>query len=677
MKVIRFLVVMPLTLALYGLPFIPTTNAIVDNPLLKECVKDADNSLEASLAAIEAFATYKANQSVDIKDSRTRIESAVNLVKNKLEVKSSVESALLKAESALSSVDNFNGKFTSLESAQLEKWKTFTFDFDDIKRTYASSQDVLLIGCRKYRNLGDALVAEVEATQNDFDYFAKAIKESLGQAIQILDPLISIAEATNRTDVSGKDGTPGPNSSTQVKNFSIGYQGPLTGPESSTGLTQLNAVKFTVQIFNETFKGQFKVSLVEIDDQGFPEQAAKVAPTVAANEEILGIVGPAYSLSVIESLPFYKEKLLPLISPSATRPVLTDPTSPGGVLGHPVFHRVVLRDKVQAAAILEFATQGVQVPKIFVVNLREYGEELANNVRDTITSNQFAGVDSVDYRTTDWSAVIGRIEQYKANVVVFTSYSNSRVVRVGDSLYNSEFDVFLKQLRDRGYSGVVIAAATGGMIPLKLISDELEAAFKTSTGNASGDSAAETIDATNVLLSCIADGVQSRSQMLECVKTFSGTSIKGGNFSFDKNGDSTAKGYAARFDSEGVRFFDGNFRQHQRLQDLLPRFPWYKSYFDSIEKAVAEKAAAELKAKQEAETNAKIEALQKAEAEERAKAEAEAKAKATAELKAKQEEAAALTAAAKKKVTITCVKGKLTKKVTAVKPKCPKGYKKK
>ena len=34
-------------------------------------------------------------------------------------------------------------------------------------------------------------------------------------------------------------------------------------------------------------------------------------------------------------------------------------------------------------------------------------------------------------------------------------------------------------------------------------------------------------------------------------------------------------------------------------------------------------------------------------------------------------------AAALKKTTITCIKGKLTKKVTAVKPKCPTGYKKK
>jgi hypothetical protein len=37
--------------------------------------------------------------------------------------------------------------------------------------------------------------------------------------------------------------------------------------------------------------------------------------------------------------------------------------------------------------------------------------------------------------------------------------------------------------------------------------------------------------------------------------------------------------------------------------------------------------------------------------------------------------AAAAKVAASKKTTITCVKGKLTKKVTAVKPKCPSGYK--
>ena len=94
----------------------------------------------------------------------------------------------------------------------------------------------------------------------------------------------------------------------------------------------------------------------------------------------------------------------------------------------------------------------------------------------------------------------------------------------------------------------------------------------------------------------------------------------------------------------------------------------------------AARVAAELKAKQEAEAKAAAELKAKqdteaieAKAAAELKAKQEAEAKAAAELKAKQE--ADAKAAALKKITITCVKGKLTKKVTAVKPKCPAGYK--
>ena len=76
-------------------------------------------------------------------------------------------------------------------------------------------------------------------------------------------------------------------------------------------------------------------------------------------------------------------------------------------------------------------------------------------------------------------------------------------------------------------------------------------------------------------------------------------------------------------------------------------------------KAVAEKAAADLKAAADKAAAEKVLADAKASA---AKILADAKAKAAADLK---------------KTTITCVKGKLTKKVTAVKPVCPKGYTKK
>lgn len=54
----------------------------------------------------------------------------------------------------------------------------------------------------------------------------------------------------------------------------------------------------------------------------------------------------------------------------------------------------------------------------------------------------------------------------------------------------------------------------------------------------------------------------------------------------------------------------------------------------------------------------------------------EAASKAAAELKVKQE-AAAIADASKKMATITCVKGKTSKKITAIKPKCPNGFRRK
>ena len=115
---------------------------------------------------------------------------------------------------------------------------------------------------------------------------------------------------------------------------------------------------------------------------------------------------------------------------------------------------------------------------------------------------------------------------------------------------------------------------------------------------------------------------------------------------------------------------------NSKLRDLLKIA---EGIVEEDRKREAEEArlAAELKAKQEADAKAAAELLAKQEADAKAAAELQAKqeaeAKVAAELRAKQE--AEARAAALKKKTITCVKGKNTKKVTAVKPKCPSGYK--
>ena len=112
--------------------------------------------------------------------------------------------------------------------------------------------------------------------------------------------------------------------------------------------------------------------------------------------------------------------------------------------------------------------------------------------------------------------------------------------------------------------------------------------------------------------------------------------------------------------------FMANFPSPNKFLDLIKSAETFVEEQKKAELVKAEEArlAAELKAKQEAEAKAA-----------ELKAEQEAEAKAVAELKAKQE--AEAKAAALKKTTITCLKGKLVKKVTAVKPVCPKGYRKK
>jgi len=346
-----------------------------------------------------------------------------------------------------------------------------------------------------------------------------------------------------------------PASNAAAKTLTIAFQGPLTGEEAQVGIDELNGVKYAVKLFNAKNKGKYKVNIVAVDDQGSGTEAAKVAPGTASNKKIIGLVGPAYSGATIASLPFYKQTNLPLISPSATRVSITDPAQ--GLIGFPVFHRIPVTDRVQGPALYKLATRGVSAPKVFVIDDQSpYGVGLVEYMK--LGGAVLAGQDSVPDKTTDWSATISKVKTANANVVIFTGYYAQAA-----TLY--------RQLRDSGFTGVLaggdgvlspgiltLASAsilegvrlTGGTVPLAEISANLEADFKKKMGVSSGTYAAESIDAANVFLGCIAKGVSTRAAMLKCVKSFKGKSITGSPLSFDRYGD-TAGGVMNGFEIKG------------------------------------------------------------------------------------------------------------------------------
>ncbi len=347
--------------------------------------------------------------------------------------------------------------------------------------------------------------------------------------------------------------------SAAAKTYTIGYQGPLSGGEASTGIDEQNAVKYAIKLFmakNPTIK----IKLVSIDDQGDPAVAGTVAPGIGTNKSILGIVGPAYSGATIASLPYYKAGGLALISPSATRVSLTDPASPD--FGSPVFHRNVATDDKQGPALAKYATKGVSNAKVFIFDDQSaYAVPLAGYVTSglkSVSGASLVGTDSVPNTTTDFSPTIAKIKTSGANVVIYTGYY-------------SQAAVFIKQLRDSGSTAVfaggdgvfnaqfaVLAGASAegsrltGVAGLADVGAKVEAAFKKSMGVSSGVYAVEAFDGANIFLNGIKAGKTTRAAMLKWVNSYKGKGIGGATLGFDKNGDIAVGGFSGFTVTKGL-----------------------------------------------------------------------------------------------------------------------------
>ena len=340
------------------------------------------------------------------------------------------------------------------------------------------------------------------------------------------------------------------------KEFTIAYQGPLSGGEASTGIDEQNGVKYAIKVFEAANPG-YKINLVSVDDEGDPAVASKVAPGVGANKKIIGLVGPAYSGATIASLPYYKAGNLTVISPSATRVSLTDPKSPTAKsdYGRPIFHRVVATDDKQGPALAKFATKGVSSPKVFVfddqssyaVPLRGYVETALKKISGATV---VGGGDSVINTTTDYSPTIAKIKSSGANVVIYTGYYSAAAIFVkqlrdsgstavfagGDGVFNQEF----AKLAGKSAEGARLTGVAG----LADVDPKLEADFKAKIGVSSGVYAVESIDATNIFLSGIKNGKTTRAAMNKWVKSYNFKGIAGANIKFNQHGDISEGGFA-------------------------------------------------------------------------------------------------------------------------------------
>ena len=335
-----------------------------------------------------------------------------------------------------------------------------------------------------------------------------------------------------------------PASAAAKKEVTLAFQGPLTGPDAQLGQDQFPGAQWAIELYNAT-NPKTKVKLIKADSQCDGTVAANIAPGVAANKAVIGVIGTSCSGEARNSFPAYRAGGLTMVAPSASAVSLTDPKAPDR--GFPVFHRVVAHDGFQAPALVRYATKGVTGPKIYLVDDQTtYGAGLIKYAIAPAKKLGVVGTDSVPRGTADWTSVASKVKSAGANVVIYGGYT-------------VEAAKFFKALRDGGYTGILAAGdgvntsdfpelagkaaegvrLTAADVPFEnlLTKDELASFTKITGVKVPGLYSTTAYNAARVFLTCIEQGKLTRSAIQLCVNTSTFKGAGGSSIKFNRYGD--------------------------------------------------------------------------------------------------------------------------------------------
>ena len=268
----------------------------------------------------------------------------------------------------------------------------------------------------------------------------------------VLLPLVAALAVVAAGSGGASTQSPAAAGSAQVKcgkTRALAIAAPLTGDAASLGLQQLRWAKFFVARYNRAHKSK-KFRLIQGDTQ-LPNtaQALAVAHQFASNSKILGLVGPAGSQEVQDTVPVYKAGGLAAVTGSATRVALTR-AKPGKPRETPVgwFYRTVPNDDQQGLRVSNWIDTKLKKKRIYIIDDEEaYSQGLADQVQKLLSAKNGFHVsrDHVSQSVSDFSSLITRIP------------SNTQIVYIPWQLA-PKAQLFFTQLRSAGKQAIVFGS---------------------------------------------------------------------------------------------------------------------------------------------------------------------------------------------------------------------------
>ncbi len=186
----------------------------------------------------------------------------------------------------------------------------------------------------------------------------------------------------------------------EERTITIGYFGDLSGPTFNFGQSSRNGAVMAADEINQAGGiNRRRIDIVIEDDKGSPEQSAALASKLIYHDKVVAIIAGGASGNSLAAAPIAHAGRVPMISPSATNPAVTE-------VGEYIF-RACFIDPFQGEIMARFAANTLQAEKAAVLldfnspysrDLREFFESSFIQLGGKIVSEQSYHQGDRDFR---------------------------------------------------------------------------------------------------------------------------------------------------------------------------------------------------------------------------------------------------------------------------------------
>jgi ABC-type branched-subunit amino acid transport system substrate-binding protein len=228
----------------------------------------------------------------------------------------------------------------------------------------------------------------------------------------------------------------------------IGYMLVESGPDSALGIDSRRAVEIAIADRREVLG--HTIELVGQDSKCSVDGARSAARKIAADPQLVAVVGPSCSSEARAAIPIVCQAGLALISPSSTAPDLTGSSRPASYF---CFLRTAHNDVAQATAASHFAWEVLKARKAATLHDGSpYSESLQQMFADrfkklggTITGQEVVSATAGDVPQAVERALAGRPDVLfcplfvEAGAAVVRSVPEIQTVILADAVFSAEF----------------------------------------------------------------------------------------------------------------------------------------------------------------------------------------------------------------------------------------------